>query len=226
MKKSVVNLSNPGQPVSTNGTLLQYTITIANNNLVPLETIALVDANSSNQEYVPDSTTNYSTLFTNPIADNASAPIFPLSSPGYTNALIEANSSVSFTYRFEVTNLTSGLITNLASIPSSVSGLTAGLDAETALPTVSYAAPVINFTTGGTGNGVNTSSYLRKHQCFCHGHQHGHLQPGFQHPSDRERPEHRGLRDHHLAGGGQQYRSVHQRFAHIHHVGGRRTMAP
>ena len=40
LKKSVVNLSNPGQPVSTNGTLLQYTITIANNNLLPLETIA------------------------------------------------------------------------------------------------------------------------------------------------------------------------------------------
>ena len=126
LTKTVANLSNPGQPVTTNGTLLLYTVTIGNNNLVPLEGIVLRDLPSTRVQYVANSTTNFSSLSTNAVADKTGG-VFPLLLPGYTNGIIQAQSRVTFTYFFTVTN-NSGSITNLATIPSSIAG--GGLDHE------------------------------------------------------------------------------------------------
>ena len=134
--------------------MLQYTVTIANNNLVPLETIVLIDQPSGRLQYVPSSTTNYTALSTNKVPDNASGRPVSADQPRLHQLLIQAQSSVSLHLYFHG-DQQCGIITNLATHPGRRVG---GFVDRPRYPSrwPAGTVPVINFT---DTNGVITNLY-------------------------------------------------------------------
>jgi uncharacterized repeat protein (TIGR01451 family) len=157
LDKSAINLTHPGATLVASNDVVQYTVTIANKNLVPLENVVVYDQPSVRMRYVANSTTNFTSVSTNAVPDKAGG-VFPLISPGYTNAIIQARGTIKFTYQFTVTNV-NGTISNTVTIPSSIfaSGLQVSLTADSEVtPTNAYAVPAVNFT---DTNGVATNAY-------------------------------------------------------------------
>ena len=122
----------PPAGLSTND-IIQYTVQCDNKGLLPLGNTIVIDAPSSNLQYIVNSTT----LDGFPIPDTTNG--FPLSSPGYTIPIILSQGTSSFQYLAKVVGATGSGVSNVVNI-----GGTA-IVATNALPP-GYGSPSNNVT--------------------------------------------------------------------------------
>ena len=144
-KTSIIATDVPPAGLSI-GDTIQYTVQVDNRGLLPLGNTVVVDAPSTNMQYVTNSTTFNGT----PIPDSLTGTPYPLDPPGYTIPVILRGGTSTFQYLYRVTG--PGVISNSFAITaSSVTAQTTTTPAPT-----NGASVTLNFS---DTNGVPVSLY-------------------------------------------------------------------
>ena len=110
LKKTSTIYTDAGAPGLSVGDTLQYTVEIDNKSLLPLGNTVVIDAPSSNQTYVANSTTLNGVV----VPDSVSGTLFPLDAPGYNIPIILHGGNSTFQYRSIVAS--SGAVSNTVNL--------------------------------------------------------------------------------------------------------------
>jgi large repetitive protein len=144
LRKSALILTNAANGGLGAGATVQYSVTLANLGVVPLQNATIVDTPAATVTYLANSTTLNGTVI--PDATNNT---FPLVAPGYLFPVVLSGATNTFTYKFKVNSVPNGTLSNSVTLAGTSIRAICVL---TAPPTAGASCSILFTTTNGTAS--------------------------------------------------------------------------